>query len=90
MPRPPKAWKANSGPELERDSCWRGERQRPELGAYHPDRQRLSNGRRNRSIGRAYFLAVIFGVALNAVGRLGAPILDLILRATKVVFTILG
>ena len=36
------------------------------------------------------FLAVIFGVALNAVGKLGAPILDLILRVTKVVFKILG
>jgi aerobic C4-dicarboxylate transport protein len=36
------------------------------------------------------FLAVIFGVALNAVGRIGAPILDLILRATKVVFKVLG
>ena len=36
------------------------------------------------------FLAVIFGVALNAVGRIGAPILDLVQRGTKVVFKILS
>ena len=36
------------------------------------------------------FLAVIFGVALNAVGRIGAPILDLVQRSTKVVFKILS
>src|SRR6476469_8638 len=36
------------------------------------------------------FLAVIFGVALNAVGRIGAPILDLVQRATKVIFTVLS
>lgn len=36
------------------------------------------------------FLAVIFGVALNAVGRVGAPILDLVQRATKVIFKVLS
>jgi len=36
------------------------------------------------------FLAVIFGVALNAVGRIGAPILDLVQRLTKVIFKILS
>src|SRR6478736_9030859 len=36
------------------------------------------------------FLAVIFGVALNAVGRIGAPILDLVQRATKVIFKVLS
>ena len=36
------------------------------------------------------FLAVIFGVALNAVGRIGAPILDLVQRSTKVVFKVLS
>ena len=36
------------------------------------------------------FLAVIFGVALNAVGRIGAPILDLVQRRTKVIFKILS
>jgi aerobic C4-dicarboxylate transport protein len=36
------------------------------------------------------FLAVIGGVALNAVGRVGAPILDLVQRSTKVFFKVLG
>ena len=36
------------------------------------------------------FLAVIFGVALNAVGRIGAPLLDLVQRATKVIFKVLS
>ena len=36
------------------------------------------------------FLAVIFGVALNAVGQIGAPLLDLVKRCTKVVFKILN
>ena len=36
------------------------------------------------------FIAVIFGIALNAVGRIGAPILDLIQRFTKVIFKILN
>ena len=37
------------------------------------------------------FLAVIFGVALNAVGsKIGAPILDLVQRGTKVVFKVLS
>ncbi|MET0456883.1 MAG: C4-dicarboxylate transporter DctA [Mycobacterium sp.] len=36
------------------------------------------------------FLAVIFGVALNAVGQLGGPVLDLINRFTKITFKILG
>src|SRR6476646_1057120 len=36
------------------------------------------------------FLAVIFGVALNAVGRIGAPILDLVQRLTKVLFQLLS
>jgi aerobic C4-dicarboxylate transport protein len=36
------------------------------------------------------FLAVIFGVALNAVGHLGAPVLDLVNRFTKITFKILS
>src|SRR6478736_5021885 len=36
------------------------------------------------------FLAVVFGVALNAVGRIGAPLLDLVQRATKVIFKVLS
>ena len=36
------------------------------------------------------FLAVIFGVALNAVGHIGGPILDLINRLTQVIFKILN
>ena len=36
------------------------------------------------------FLAVISGVALNAVGRIGAPLLDLVQRSTKVIFKILS
>jgi len=36
------------------------------------------------------FLAVLFGVALNAVGHIGAPVLDLINRGTKIVFKILN
>ena len=36
------------------------------------------------------FLAVIFGVALNAVGQIGGPVLDLLQRLTKVVFKILS
>lgn len=36
------------------------------------------------------FLAVIFGVALNAVGSVGAPVLDAVQRLTAVVFKILS
>src|SRR6476619_6843492 len=36
------------------------------------------------------FLAVIAGVALNAVGKIGAPLLDLVQRSTKVIFKILS
>ena len=36
------------------------------------------------------FLAVLFGVALNAVGQLGAPVLDAVNRLTKIVFKILN
>jgi len=36
------------------------------------------------------FLAVLFGVALNAVGQLGAPILDAVNRLTKIVFKVLN
>ena len=36
------------------------------------------------------FLAVIFGVALNAVGPVGAPILNAVERLTAVVFKVLG
>ena len=36
------------------------------------------------------FLAVIFGVALNAVGRVGAPVLEGVERLTAVVFKILS
>ena len=36
------------------------------------------------------FLAVIFGVTLNAVGRLGAPVLDFVNRFTKITFKILS
>ena len=36
------------------------------------------------------FLAVIFGVALNAVGQLGGPVLDAVNRLTKIVFKVLS
>jgi aerobic C4-dicarboxylate transport protein len=36
------------------------------------------------------FLAVIFGVALNAVGQIGGPVLDAINRLTKIVFKVLS
>src|SRR6478735_5006721 len=36
------------------------------------------------------FLAVIIGVALNALGSIAAPLLDLVQRSTKVVFKILS
>jgi len=36
------------------------------------------------------FLAVIFGVALNAVGQLGGPVLDAVNRLTKIIFKVLG
>jgi aerobic C4-dicarboxylate transport protein len=36
------------------------------------------------------FLAVIFGVALNAVGQIGGPVLDAINRLTAIVFKVLG
>ncbi|WP_336711181.1 C4-dicarboxylate transporter DctA [Arthrobacter sp. USHLN218] len=36
------------------------------------------------------FMAVIFGIALNAVGKAGAPILDVVQRLTKVVFKVLN
>ncbi|MGV9800872.1 C4-dicarboxylate transporter DctA [Mycobacterium sp. NPDC003449] len=36
------------------------------------------------------FLAVIFGVALNAVGHIGGPVLDAVNRLTKIIFKVLG
>lgn len=36
------------------------------------------------------FMAVIFGIALNAIGKIGAPILDIVERLTKVVFKVLN
>ncbi len=36
------------------------------------------------------FLAVIFGVALNAVGQVGGPVLDFVNRLTAIVFKVLG
>ncbi|KAA0114590.1 C4-dicarboxylate transporter DctA [Mycolicibacterium sp. P9-22] len=36
------------------------------------------------------FLAVIFGVALNAVGQIGGPVLDAVNRLTAIVFKVLG
>jgi len=36
------------------------------------------------------FLAVIFGVALNAVGQIGGPVLDAVNRLTKIVFKVLS
>ncbi|WP_113718297.1 C4-dicarboxylate transporter DctA [Arthrobacter dokdonensis] len=36
------------------------------------------------------FMAVLFGVALNALGAIGAPILDAIERLTKIVFKVLN
>ena len=36
------------------------------------------------------FLAVIFGVALNAVGHIGGPVLDMINRLTQIIFKILN
>ena len=36
------------------------------------------------------FMAVLFGVALNAVGHIGGPILDLINRLTQIIFKILN
>lgn len=36
------------------------------------------------------FLALIFGVALNAAGQLGAPVLDAVNRLTAIVFKVLG
>ncbi|TFV56594.1 C4-dicarboxylate transporter DctA [Mycobacterium sp. PS03-16] len=36
------------------------------------------------------FLALIFGVALNAVGKLGAPVLDAVNRLTAIVFKVLS
>ena len=36
------------------------------------------------------FMAVLFGVALNAVGHIGGPVLDLINRCTKITFKILN
>jgi aerobic C4-dicarboxylate transport protein len=36
------------------------------------------------------FMAVVFGVALNAVGQIGAPVLDIIQRLTKIVFKVLN
>ena len=36
------------------------------------------------------FLAVLVGVALNALGPIGAPLLDLVQRGTKVLFKILS
>jgi aerobic C4-dicarboxylate transport protein len=36
------------------------------------------------------FLAVLFGVALNAVGQIGGPVLDAVNRLTKIVFKILN
>ncbi|MEV5838763.1 C4-dicarboxylate transporter DctA [Nocardia sp. NPDC052112] len=36
------------------------------------------------------FLAVVFGIALNAVGQLGRPVLDAVNRLTKIVFKVLS
>jgi aerobic C4-dicarboxylate transport protein len=36
------------------------------------------------------FMAVIFGIALNAVGHIGAPVLDAVQRLTKVIFKVLN
>ena len=36
------------------------------------------------------FMAVLFGVALNAVGHIGGPVLDLINRLTQIIFKILN
>ncbi|MEO5314705.1 C4-dicarboxylate transporter DctA [Pseudarthrobacter sp. CC12] len=36
------------------------------------------------------FLAVVFGIALNAMGKVGAPVLDGVQRLTAVMFKILG
>ncbi|MDV3123493.1 C4-dicarboxylate transporter DctA [Mycobacterium sp. 21AC1] len=36
------------------------------------------------------FVAVIFGVALNAVGQIGGPVLDAVNRLTKIVFKVLS
>ncbi len=36
------------------------------------------------------FMAVIFGIALNAVGKIGAPVLDLVQRLTSIVFKVLN
>lgn len=36
------------------------------------------------------FLAVVFGVALNAVGQIGGPVLDAVNRLTKIVFKVLA
>jgi aerobic C4-dicarboxylate transport protein len=36
------------------------------------------------------FLAVIFGVALNAVGQIGGPVLEAVNRLTKIVFKVLS
>ncbi|WP_262103532.1 C4-dicarboxylate transporter DctA [Arthrobacter sp. Marseille-P9274] len=36
------------------------------------------------------FMAVIFGIALNAVGKVGAPVLDAVQRLTKIVFKVLN
>jgi aerobic C4-dicarboxylate transport protein len=36
------------------------------------------------------FLAVVFGVALNAVGQIGGPVLDAVNRLTKIIFKVLG
>ncbi|MGV7852774.1 cation:dicarboxylate symporter family transporter, partial [Mycobacterium kansasii] len=36
------------------------------------------------------FLAVLFGVALNAVGQIGGPVLDAVNRLTAVVFKVLS
>ncbi|MFY9677025.1 MAG: C4-dicarboxylate transporter DctA [Glutamicibacter protophormiae] len=36
------------------------------------------------------FMAVIFGIAINAVGKLGEPVLDLVQRLTGIVFKVLN
>ena len=36
------------------------------------------------------FMAVIFGIALNAVGKIGTPILDMVQRLTSIVFKVLN
>ncbi|MFL4472971.1 C4-dicarboxylate transporter DctA [Paeniglutamicibacter sp. MACA_103] len=36
------------------------------------------------------FMAVVFGIALNAVGKIGAPILDMVQRLTAIVFKVLN